>query len=459
MKISFIFPRFKYESGDPPLGVAYLASYIRKFSDSNIEILDTTFDHSFERVKTYFKKNKPDIVGVYLDTIMYNDAIKIIKEAKRYDCFIIAGGPHTTILPETLIDFVDAVIIGEAEKPMLKIIKNFDNKDFGSIKNIWYKKRNIIYRNKITYNNTDLDTYPFPSRDLLNMEKYIERCHQFDSINPKLRATTMVVSRGCPFSCSFCQPTLRKLFGKKFRIRSQENIIAEIKRIKKKYNLNAIFFHDDTLTANKNWVIQFCSKLKKANLDLIFGCNTRIDTVDKNLLEIMYNAGFRELHIGIESASQRIINDIYKKGINISTVKNILNIIRKIGFNTMCFFMIGAPTETKDDIKKTIKFACSLPTNEISVSITNPIPKTELHKIMLKKHYFISNDYIKFDYYSTRGFYRKNKDELGLEELKKLQKLFLLRFYCNPKRWIYILKHVSSKKGIKKMIMKLKRFI
>jgi len=459
MKITFIFPRFKYESGDPPLGIAYLASYVRKFSDASIDILDTTFDHSFNSIHDYLSQNKPDIVGIYLDTIMYNDALRIIQDVKKQGIFVVAGGPHATILPESLIQSVDIVIRGEAEKPFLKIISHFHLKRFENINNTWYKNGNKVIKNRSKYEYTDLDGFPFPSRDLLYMEKYIERCHQFDSLNPRLRATTTIVSRGCPFSCSFCQPTLKRMFGNNVRIRSPDNVITEIKELKRRYNIDAVFFHDDTLTANMTWMTKFCDQLRKANLNIILGCNTRADTIHNNLLKTMFDAGFRELHIGIESASQRILDNIYKKGIRIDKVKPIIKTIRTMGFNTMCFFMIGAPTETKHEIKETIRFACSLPTNEISVSITNPIPETDLYQIMLNKHYHMSKNYDDFDYYSGKGFYSSHKKELSYKELKKLQMLFLGRFYSNPKRWIYIWKHLSSRGGIKKMFIKLRRFV
>jgi radical SAM superfamily enzyme YgiQ (UPF0313 family) len=456
MKICLIFPRFKYESGDPPLGIAYIASYLHKFSNVAIDVLDTTFDHSYKRIEGYFLTSKPDIVGVYLDTIMYNDALEVIRIAKKHDSFVIAGGPHPTILPKSIIKYADILVFGQAERPLLQIIENFRTKNFSHIPNIWYKKGKTIHKNKIEYEYGHLDKNPFPSRNLLCLNKYIERCHQFDSINPNIRATTMIISRGCPYNCSFCQPTLRRIFGSKFRIRSPDNTIEEILEIKQKYDIQAIFFHDDTLTVNKQWIIKFCEKIKNKKTGLIFGCNTRIDTINEDILQKMYAAGFRELHIGIESASQRILDEIYKKGINIEKVMDKIQSIKKMGFNTMCFFMIGAPTEKSNEIKETIRFACSLPTNEISVSITNPIPETELF-FKMHKEYSISRNYGDFDYYSKRA-YKSIGDEPSYEELKKFQRKFLCRFYASPKRWIYILKHISTRKGIKKMIIKLKRF-
>jgi anaerobic magnesium-protoporphyrin IX monomethyl ester cyclase len=455
MKIIFVFPRFRYESGDPPLGIAYLASYIKKNSDWEIGLCDATFHHSFGEVENYLDSNKPDIMGIYLDTVMYNDAIKIIRYARKKGIFIVAGGPHPTILPESLIEEVDVVILGEAEIPLKNIIRNYRSKSFGAIDNIWFKREGRVIKNKRVFQKDSLDGYPFPGRNLLEMDKYIRRCHQFDSINPKLKATTMIGSRGCLYNCSFCQPTLKNMFGSSVRIRSPENMVAEIRSLKNDYKIDAVFFHDDTLTADKRWMIKFCKVLEESDLGMIFGCNTRIDTIDDGLLKTMYNAGFRELHIGIESSSQMILDKVYKKGIQISSVRKTIAKIKAIGFNVMCFFMVGAPTETKKEISDTAKFASSLPIDEISVSITNPNPKTDLYRLMIDGNYAMSKNFSDFDYYGKQGFH---KGLVSLRDLKWCQRRMLFQFYASPKHWQYILKHITSMKGINKMLIKLKRF-
>lgn len=123
MKVCLVFPRFKYKSGDPPLGLAYIASALKK-NNIKTSILDTTFNPSFDYVESYLKQQKPDIIGIYMDTLMFNDALKVIKIAKKIGIFTIAGGPHPTILPQTLIKYVDIVVRGEGEAIITKIIKN-----------------------------------------------------------------------------------------------------------------------------------------------------------------------------------------------------------------------------------------------------------------------------------------------------------------------------------------------
>jgi len=453
MKVILVFPRFKYKSGDPPLGIAYVASYLRAHLNVDLSIIDTTFNPSFEHVESVLYKEKPDIVGIYFDTLMFHDGLKIANIAKKLGIFVVAGGPHATVMPQTLIDKVDAVVIGEGEITFKELVENFPK--LQSVKGIWHRKGKKIFKNPPREPIENLDELPPPARDLLPIKNYIANWHLLDSIDPKLLGTNIVASRGCPFNCSFCQPTLRIMFGNKVRRRDANEIIKEIKDVKENYGVSAIFFHDDTFTANRDWVIEFCNSLKQENLDIIWGCNSRVNTLDKKLMEIMYSAGCREFHLGVESSSQRILDEIYHKGIKVEDARKITTLAKKIGIHTLCFFMIGAPTETEKEINEMIKFACSLDTDEITVSITTPLPKTQLYDIV-KQNYKISENFDDFDYYSSRAFEDKN---LSFKRLKYLQRKILIMFYLHPKHLSYLLKHMSSIKGMHKMITKIRRFV
>ena len=200
--------------------------------------------------------------------------------------------------------------------------------------------------------------------------------------------------------------------------------------------------------------MDFCRKIRKNGLDILWGCNTRTDTINEKLMRVMHDAGLRKLHIGVESSSQRILNEIYHKGIKINNVRKTLSDAKRIGITTMTFFMLGAPTETREEIDQTIRFARSLNIEEATFSITSPIPGTKLYDYV-KERYPISSNYDDFDYYGKRAF----EGEVSYNELRWLQKKGLLYFYTSPYRWNYIFKHLSSPKGIYKMLIKLKRFM
>jgi len=454
MKVTLVFPRFKYMSGDPPLGLAYLASVLRNSTDVDVSILDTTFHPTMDFICSFLDRYKPDIVGVYFWTPGFNDGLKVVNKAKERDCFTVAGGPHATILPESLIDHVDAIVLGEGEYTFTDLIQKYQKGNMCEVAGIWYWENSKVIKTKKREQAINLDELPYPARDLLDMKKYIRTWHLLDNIDPKLDGTNFVASRGCSFNCSFCQPTLKELFGYKIRIRSPVHIIKEIALVKEEYKIDAFNFVDDTLTANKKWVTDFCTRLSDSGLDLLWSCSTRIDMINEKLMRVMYDAGLRKLQIGIESGSQRILNDIYHKGIKLDDVRKTLSSAKRIGINTMTFFMLGAPTEIREEAEQTIRFARSLDADEATFSITSPLPGTELYEYV-KRRYHISNNYDDFDYYGKRAF----NGELSFKQLRWLQKKAVLYFYTHPCRWNYVLKHLVSPKGIHKMLIKLKRFM
>lgn len=456
-KVSLIFPRFEYKSGDPPLGLAYIASYLRANSRADVSILDATFHQSHERIRSSIECEKPDIIGIFTDTIMFKDAMRVAEHAKECGAFVVMGGPHVTVLPETVIDKIDAAVIGEGERTLTEVVKGFRSDGIESVEGIWLNKDGKILKN--SRKNTDngyLDAFPFPALDLLEMDKYAESWTYLDCVDVGLRGTTMITSRGCPFRCTYCQPTLDNLFGKKLRHRSPRNVVDEMSYLKKKYNIDGIFFHDDTLTVNKNWLTEFCTLLEEERLGLLWGCNSRINTVNEELMSMMYRAGLRNIHFGIESGSQRILDNIYQKAIKLGEVKRVILAAKKAGIHTLGFFMIGAPSETQEEIESTINLSSSLDLDEATFSITTPLIGTYLYDMVKKdSRYTLSKDFSDFNYYKKRAF---NGEGLTYNKLRYLQKKALFTFYTHPKRWRYVLTHLFSIKGLQKLFSKLKRF-
>ncbi|MBL7147665.1 MAG: B12-binding domain-containing radical SAM protein [Nanoarchaeota archaeon] len=442
----------RYKSGDPPLGIASIASYLQN-KGINVKILDTTFNRSLSYVKNFLLDYKPKVVGIYIDTPMYNDAMNIIHLLKRLNIFVIAGGPHATIMPETLINNVDVVIIGEGEETFYHIIKNKNN--LSAVSGIWYKDSKSIIKTKPRKPIINLDKLPPPQRKFFDMENYIKNWHYLDNINPKLRGTTFIASRGCKYNCTFCQPTLKKIFGDIIRKRSPENVIQEIIDVRDKYNLDMFFMHDDTLTEDKEWLKRFCELLEEKKVNMMWGCNARLDNLDEETLNLLYGSKLRMVHLGIESASQRILDKIYNKGISIKDVKSKLDLAQKIGVKVLCFFMLGAPTETRKEINQTIRFAASLKCSEASFSVVNALPYTYLyHKV--KEDYTLEDDFEKYNYYSGRAFHDPDMPD---RMLKYYLFKSLLYFYLHPYRWPYIFNHLTSFSGWYKMVIKIRRFI
>lgn len=310
---------------------------------------------------------------------------------------ICIGGPHPTIFPEEVVSDpdIDFVVLGEGELSFLELVKSLmTHEDFENVPGIGFSKRGSVVINPPRLPIENLDLLPFPARHLLPMDVHIG----FNFLYYGKPATTMIASRGCPFNCSFCQPTLRKIFGRKSRRRSPENVVDEIEYLIKKYDIKLIIFHDDTFTLNRKWVMDVCDEIIKRNLKIKWICNSRADTLDERLLKKLKEAGCVELRIGVESGNQWILDNILKKGITINQVRDTFKLIRKCGFKrAWAFFMVGSPGETRDMIQDSIRLAREIKPTHVNISITLPLPGTELWNIAGKYGSF-DKDWSKYDY-------------------------------------------------------------
>jgi len=437
MKLALVFPRMKYKTGDPPTGLVLIAAIVRR-ADHDVSLIDATFHPTIKYVSDRLRSFDPDAVCIYVDSLSFNSAVKIADNAKRNGKLVIVGGPHATLKPETLVDNADYVVMGEADEVILEILEGK------------HKGKKIIKPKR-----PDLSKLPIPAYDLLDMDKYIRLWHPLDSVDPSLKGTSIISSRGCPYRCSFCQPVLDNIFGKGVRSRTVNSVIEEIKYLKEHYDIDGVFFHDDTFTVRRKWAMEFSQGLIDENIKILWGMNTRVDMLDEELMRKMHKAGLRVMHIGIESGSQRVLDEIYNKGIDLSKVPSTITKAKKIGIYCLCFFMIGAPGETKKEIEQTIRFAASLDASEATATIATPLPGTYLYE-RTKDKYKLTSDFSNFDYYKNRAF---EDPTLSLRELKWLQKKLLFKFYTHPKRWHYIMRHLISIKGWRTMYLKIMRFM
>jgi len=455
-KICLVFPRFKYKSGDPPLGLCYIASYLRNRLDVEVSILDTTFHPSFSYVSAYLQAKKPELAGIYFDTLMYNNGKNIARIAKGMGAIVVGGGPHATVCPESIIDDVDIVVIGEGEKTMAELIEALPSDAQSQIKGIWHKNNYHIRKNPSREPISNLDSLEFPALDLVDMNKYFNYWHYLDSVTPRSRGINIIASRGCAFNCSFCQPTLKKIFGDRARYKSPEYLVKEIAHYIDKFKVNKFFFHDDTFGIDRKWAYRFFDILDKEKIKILWGCNSRISGMDEKLMHRMYEVGARSIHFGIESGSQRILNEVYQKGIRLDKVNKIIKTAKKIGIHTGGFFMLGAPTETEEEIGKTIKLAVSSGLSEASFSIVVPFPGTRLYDMVRdNEKYNLSDNYSDFDYYRKVPYSGGN---FKAKRLVHFQRKALFLFYLHPRRWIYLLKHFLSLTGIVRLYIKMRRF-
>ena len=272
----------------------------------------------------------------------------------------------------------------------------------------------------------DLDSLPFPARHLVDNNIYRR------PDNNKVQAT-IKVSRGCPFHCFFCLAT--PVSGTKVRRRSPENIVAEIKECVEKYNIKNFLFWSDIFNIDKDWTMKLCQAIIDSGLKITWSANTRADTADLEMAEMMYKSGCRLVSIGVESGSQYMLEKMGKK-ITLNDVRRTVKVFKKAKIRIYNYFVIGLPWETEETVEETIKFAIELNSDFISFYTATPLPGSRFYDYALEHNLFDKETSFENAYY----YPAVNTHNLSRERVFELHKSAIQRFYLRP---LYILKMLS----------------
>jgi len=345
MDIGLINPNKILKHAAVHLGIGYIASYARaNHKDLNIKFLDTRIAKETE-INT-FLNTKFDLVGITSSSQVFLEAVEIGNKIKNIfpNTPICIGGSHTSTTKEECLDGFpfDYAIYGEGEISFSELIGHLKNKvDISTINGLIYKNASgEIIKNPPREIIKDIDSIPFPAYDLFNMSKY-----------PQHRITT---SRGCPFNCVFCNS--HSLWTNKWRKRSTENLIEEIKILISKYKRKSFVFNDDSFNIDAKRVINFCDELINQNLNIIWSTSARVDLITPEMAMKMKQSGCYDISIGIESANNEVLKKMNKNTTK-EKISNGIKILRNAGIDVMGQFMIGNPGDTLDTIKESIEFA------------------------------------------------------------------------------------------------------
>lgn len=382
-------------SSYPPLGLCYIANYLRK-NDVPVEIIDrkvimTKNNCSLEEVneitKNRLKKLQPDIVGISTTTPTLFDVKKNIVNIVRQvneQAMIVVGGSHTSALSkEFLKDDPDVNVScrGEGEITMLEIAQGKDLKD---IQGISYRDGQQVISNETRTPHDNIDNFCFPARDLLDM-KFYSRRNPYVMHGLYLRSTTMFTSRGCPYECTFCAGSVA--FGKKVRFQSPDLVVEEIDKLSKDYKMEGLYFADDMFDANKERAKEICRKLidQKLNKKISWNAQLRANSIDKDFLKLMKEAGCIRVDVGFESGSQKILDIINKK----TTVEQNYHVARtldEVGIPFHANIVVGMPNECPEDIHKTEKFLREIKPDWIGFGEFVPLPGSKLYDDLIRQN-------------------------------------------------------------------------
>ncbi|MBF0463740.1 MAG: radical SAM protein [Nitrospirae bacterium] len=365
-----------------------------------LEILKDDTHFVWAEVRQTLKDYRPDMVGISLLSVEVGSALKISQLVKEYNpsCYVLWGGLHPSFMADEslMLPEVDFVIRGEGEYPTLELCRALEgHTPLSSVESLSFKENGKIIHNPVRMAVENVDDIPFPARDAVLYPETFD----FKSLG------SMIVSRGCPFRCTFCSS--RNFWDKKVRMRSPGNVIKEIQLLKETYGTNFIMFWDDSFTINRTVIEKYCKSLIESKVNVSWKTATRADLIDEPLLELMTKSGCVKLEIGVESGSDRI-KKIISKDVSNEQIKKAFSLISKKGIGVGGFFMAGFPDETLEDLAETFKLMQELKAGELAFNIFDPMPgSTEYEKCIAEGLVPKNPDWTNFPFWPD-AYYVKN---------------------------------------------------
>lgn len=358
-----------------PLGILYVSAYLERKGFSN-EVFDTTFS-TMQKMRDYLLEFKPDVIAIYVNLMTKLNVLEIIKfsKANLNQTKIVLGGPEIRYNANDFLNFgADYLVIGEGEETSLELMIALNEKRYDDIKNIpglGFKNQNneivfTIEREKLK----EVDSLPFPGRDKINLQLYLNAWKERHGEN----AISISTMRGCPYTCKWCS---RAVYGLSYRRRSPENVCDELELIQKEYNPDTLWFVDDVFTISHKWLNEFNETLKQRNLKIKFECITRADRMNEEVIKLLKDAGCFRVWIGAESGSQKVI-DLMDRRVDIDQVREMIKLAQKYKIQAGTFIMLGYPGETEDDIEETIRHLKESNPEYFTITVAYPIKGTEL---------------------------------------------------------------------------------
>lgn len=384
MKVTLIYPGIGgkgfnslgqgMDSGWIGHGLAILGPCARRVG-AEVDLIDLRALPDWDAFRAEVERRRPDVVGVSMMSADYNPAMRSLEIVRQTNPAIrtCVGGPHPTIWPQEVQDspLVDHLFLGEAEVTFPDAIER------------WMRGEEVPHI--VPAITPDLDAIPFADHELF-LSEWRRWGYSLDSPEapfvPELPPpfVTIIAGRGCMYNCSYCQPAERYIFGRRVRRRSVPNVLAELQELQARYAFNSFMFHDDCLTEDREWVVEFCQAYQQAGFRQPFFCQSRADIIVKNedMVALMARAGLKGYLIGFESGSDRVLRFI-RKGTKVWQNLKAAEICHRYGIAIWANYMLGLPTETEEEMRATIRMLKEIDPDYYSPAFYTPHPGSDLY--------------------------------------------------------------------------------
>lgn len=380
-KILLIEPGARYTLY-PPIGLMHLAAVLR--DEYEICIKDYSGEEIIEEeIRRDIEKINPFIVGVRVLTgPPIPRAILVSKVAKKLGKIVVWGGPHPTILPEQSLreEYIDSVVIGEGEHTFKQLIKYYEGKKI-KLEGVGIKTENKIKITPASKYYINLDKLPMPAWDLVdNVDKYFP--------NKEHNMLPISTTRGCAFKCGFCHNSNKnvKEYLGCYRIANPKRAIDEYKFVQSliKNKIDILDVGEDLHLVSADYAKRFCNEMKNSGLNLKWFTAARYQTLTKEIIDLIADSGCIRVLLGVESGSERI-QQMNNKVVKFDYAKEIAKYLRKRGIFVTNAYIFGHPTETEEELKRTIHFIKEIPADENLIQLYRPMPGTPYFQICVEE--------------------------------------------------------------------------
>jgi len=407
----------------PSIGLGYLAACLEE-RGVTVEIIDASARGiTLADVRREIEQRAGVAwIGISTTSYQYRMACEVARAAKQASpsSRVVMGGVHPTLFPDEVLQNrqVDYVVRHEGELTLPELVQGAAPEGIAGLS---YRRDGTVVHNSDRPWIENLDDVPLPAFHRMPMDK----SRLSLSIARRTPAMMLIGSRGCPFKCNFCNTTV---MGTKYRFRSAENIVSEIRVLMQRFGIREIHFQDDSFTLNRDRVMRLCDIIIQENIDISWLCMTHVAAVDQDMLHRMKAAGCHQICFGVESGNQGILRNL-NKNTTLDQIRAVVPLMKRAGIDARGSIMVGCPGETEETLERTLAFVKEIDLDLITVTIFTPIPGSKIHEWAKTHNLLLTEDWTEY----TGGSAVMRLPGLSPEAVRRWHLRMYRRFYLRPK--------------------------